>query len=218
MSIAAIMPVDRDESDWGDLQIIFATSDGGVRRNALSDFTNVRANGKIAMKLPAGVELVNARIASEGDDIMLVTNSGRAIRFPTTDLRIYKGRGSTGVRGIKLSGDRVVSMAILPHFEATPNERAAYLKLRRAAAGVPEEGEEDQTNPTTLSQARYAEMAAAENLILTITRRGAGKLSSSHDYPVQSRGGMGVTAIEKPCAAGILSPAFPWNCTIRSCW
>ena len=97
-----------------------------------------------------------------------------------------------------------------PHFEVTRDERAAYLKLRRAAAGVPDEGEEDQTNPTkTLSQARYAEMAAAENLILTITRRGAGKLSSSHDYPVRSRGGMGVTAMEKTMRGGDIVASFP---------
>ncbi|WP_085638741.1 DNA gyrase subunit A [Marivita geojedonensis] len=214
VSIAAIMPVDRDETDWDDLQIVFATSAGDVRRNALSDFTNVKSNGKIAMKLPEGVELVNARIASEDDDVMLVTDAGRAIRFRTTDVRIFKGRDSTGVRGIRLSnGDRVVSMAVIRHFEATPDQRAAYLKQRRLVAGVTEEAEateEDEGNANTqLSQELYAEMSAAENLILTITAKGAGKLSSSHDYPVRGRGGQGVQAIDKAMRGGPLVACFP---------
>src|SRR6056300_171979 len=141
-SIAAIMPVDVPENDWDNLQIIFATSQGDVRRNALSDFTNVRSNGKIAMDLPEGVELVNVRIAGEDDDIMLFTNSGRAIRFSSTDVRVFKGRKSTGVRGIRLIGeDRVVSMSIIRHFDATSDERAAYLKMRRAIAGIVDEEE-----------------------------------------------------------------------------
>ena len=113
VSIAAIMPVDRDEADWDELQIVFATSAGDVRRNQLSDFTNVKANGKIAMRLPEGVRLVNARIASESDDVMLVTALGRAIRFPVTDVRVFKGRDSTGVRGVRLAaGDELVSMSV----------------------------------------------------------------------------------------------------------
>jgi DNA gyrase subunit A len=99
-SVAAIMPVDAPEAEWENLQIIFATSAGDVRRNALSDFTNVRSNGKIAMDLPEGVELVNVRVATEDDDVMLVTNSGRAIRFALNDVRVFKGRKSTGVRGL----------------------------------------------------------------------------------------------------------------------
>ncbi|SHH15490.1 DNA gyrase subunit A [Marivita hallyeonensis] len=214
VSIAAIMPVDRDEEDWDDLQIVFATSAGDVRRNALSDFTNVKSNGKIAMKLPEGVELVNARIASEDDDVMLVTDAGRAIRFRTTDVRIFKGRDSTGVRGIRLSnGDRVVSMAVIRHFEATPDERAAYLKQRRLVAGVTDDTEatdEDEGNANAqLTQELYAEMSAAENLILTITAKGAGKLSSSHDYPVRGRGGQGVQAIDKAMRGGPLVACFP---------
>ncbi|MDJ0820906.1 MAG: DNA gyrase subunit A [Paracoccaceae bacterium] len=213
VSIAAIMPVDRDEDEWADLQIVFATSAGDVRRNALSDFTNVMRNGKIAMDLPEGVELVNARIASEDDDVMLVTNSGRAIRFRTTDVRVFKGRKSTGVRGVKLSGDdRVVSMAVIRHFEASPDERAAYLKMRRLVAGVTEEAEsddEDGNADAVLSQERYAQMSAAENLILTITAKGMGKLSSSHDYPVRGRGGMGVQAIDKAMRGGPLVASFP---------
>ncbi|MCB1335108.1 MAG: DNA gyrase subunit A [Roseivivax sp.] len=213
VSIAAIMPVDRPEEEWDDLQIVFATSAGDVRRNALSDFTNVMRNGKIAMKLPETVELVNARIASEEDDVMLVTDSGRAIRFPTTDVRVFKGRDSTGVRGIRLLGDdRVVSMAVIRHFEATPDERAAYLKMRRLVAGVTEEAESDEDEGNAeagLSQEKYAEMSAAENLILTITAGGSGKLSSSHDYPVRGRGGMGVMAMDKAMRGGPLVAAFP---------
>ncbi|WP_282021937.1 DNA gyrase subunit A [Ruegeria faecimaris] len=212
VSIAAIMPVDVPDEEWENLQIIFATSAGDVRRNRLSDFTNVRRNGKIAMKLPEGIELVNARICSEDEDVMLVTNSGRAIRFRTTDVRVFNSRESTGVRGIRLSGgDRVVSMSVIRHFEADPDERAAYLKMRRAVAGIADDGEtdEDEATPGTITQERYAEMSAAENMILTITTGGAGKLSSSHDYPVRGRGGMGVAAMDKAMRGGALVASFP---------
>nr|WP_217360819.1 DNA gyrase subunit A [Ruegeria sp. HKCCA5426] len=212
VSIAAIMPVDVPDDEWENLQIVFATSAGDVRRNRLSDFTNVRRNGKIAMKLPEDVELVNARICSEDEDVMLVTNSGRAIRFRTTDVRVFNSRESTGVRGIKLTnGDRVVSMSVIRHFVAGPDERAAYLKMRRAVAGIADDGEtdEDEASPGTITQERYAEMSAAENLILTITSGGAGKLSSSHDYPVRGRGGMGVAAMDKAMRGGELVASFP---------
>jgi DNA gyrase subunit A len=214
VSIAAIMPVDVLEEEWDNLQIIFATSAGDVRRNALSDFTNVRSNGKIAMDLPEGIELVNARIAGEDDDVMLFTNSGRAIRFSTTDVRVFKGRKSTGVRGIRLIGeDRVVSMSIIRHFDATSDERAAYLKMRRAIAGmVDEEGASDEegvSENATISQERYAEMSAIENMILTITEGGSGKMSSSHDYPVRGRGGMGVAAMDKAMRGGEIVASFP---------
>ncbi|UAB90260.1 DNA gyrase subunit A [Ruegeria sp. SCSIO 43209] len=212
VSIAAIMPVDVPDEEWENLQIVFATSAGDVRRNRLSDFTNVRRNGKIAMKLPEDVELVNARICSEDEDVMLVTNSGRAIRFRTTDVRVFNSRESTGVRGIRLSnGDRVVSMSVIRHFEADPDERAAYLKMRRAVAGIADDGEtdEDEAAPGSITQERYAEMSAAENLILTITSGGAGKLSSSHDYPVRGRGGMGVAAMDKAMRGGELVASFP---------
>ena len=212
-SIAAIMPVDRDEDEWGQLQIVFATSEGGVRRNALSDFTNVMRNGKIAMKLPEGVSLVNARIATEDDDVLLLTALGRAIRFPTTAVRVFKGRDSTGVRGIKLAkSDSVVSMAVIRHYEATPADRAAYLKMRRAVAGVTEEPEADDEEAVEageFTQEQYAEMSAAEDLLLTITSKGSGKLSSSHDYPVRGRGGQGVMAMDKAMRGGPLVAGFP---------
>ncbi|MEL7091003.1 MAG: DNA gyrase subunit A [Pseudomonadota bacterium] len=218
VSIAAIMPVDRDEAEWDDLQVVFATDHGTVRRNKLGDFTNVMRNGKIAMKFEGdseGWSLINARIASNDDDVMLVTNAGRAIRFRATDVRVFNSRASTGVRGIKLSGDdRVVSMSVIRHFDATSDERAAYLKMRRAMAGIaddPDAGaEEDEGNADMpLAQERYAEMSAAENLILTITAGGAGKLSSSHDYPLRGRGGMGVTAWEKRMQTGDIVASFP---------
>ena len=215
VSIAAIMPVDRDESEWADLQVVFATSAGTVRRNKLSDFTNVMRNGKIAMKFEgetADYTLINARIASNDDDVMLVTNSGRAIRFRATDVRVFNSRNSVGVRGIKLQGDdKVVSMSIIRHFEAESAERQAYLKMRRAMAGLSDEAEneDDDVVAGEISPERYAEMSAAENLILTITEKGSGKLSSSHDYPLRGRGGMGVTAMDKAMRGGQLVTSFP---------
>ncbi|WP_416339731.1 DNA gyrase subunit A [Paracoccus sp. (in: a-proteobacteria)] len=215
VSIAALMPVDAPEADWDGYQVVFATSDGDVRRNALSDFTNVMRNGKIAMKLPEGVELIGVRMATENDDVMLVTSAGRAIRFQTTDVRVFKGRDSTGVRGIRLAaGDRVVSMSVIRHFEADPAERAAYLKMRRAVEGALDDGaepdeDEDNVAEAAISQERYAQMSAAEDLILTITARGAGKISSSHDYSVRGRGGQGVMAMDKAMRGGALVASFP---------
>ncbi|WP_299042069.1 DNA gyrase subunit A [uncultured Tateyamaria sp.] len=217
VSIAAIMPVDRDEKEWDDLQVVFATDHGTVRRNKLSDFTNVKSNGKIAMKFEGdseGWKLINARIASNDDDVMLVTDAGRAIRFRADDVRVFNSRASIGVRGIKLSGDtRVVSMSVIRHFEASSDERAAYLKMRRAMAGIaddPDSTDEEEGNADMpLPQDRYAEMSAVENLILTITSGGAGKLSSSHDYPLRGRGGMGVTAWDKRMQTGGIVASFP---------
>ncbi len=167
------------------------------------------------MKLPEGVELVNARIADANDDVMLLTAQGRAIRFPSTDVRVFKGRDSTGVRGIRLGkADRVVSMAVIRHFTADPQDRAAYLKQRRLLAGSVDEVEVDTDEDDTveagyLSAERYAQMAAAEDLILTITSGGAGKLSSSHDYPVRGRGGQGVMAMDRAMRGGDLIASFP---------
>jgi DNA gyrase subunit A len=215
--IAAVMPVDRDEDHWDELQVVFATDRGTVRRNALSDFANVMRNGKIAMKFEGeseGWRMINARIASNQDDVMLVTKLGRAIRFPATDVRVFNSRASTGVRGIRLAaGDEVVSMSIIRHFKAEAEERAAYLKQRRLMAGAPEEevdtDEEDAVAEGQLSPDRYAEMSAAEDLILTITTAGSGKLSSSHDYPVRGRGGQGVIAMDKAMRGGPLVACFP---------
>ncbi|WCR05353.1 DNA gyrase subunit A [Paracoccus saliphilus] len=215
VSIAALMPVNAPESEWDRYQVVFATSQGDVRRNALSDFANVRSNGKIAMKLPEDVSLVAARMATEDDDVMMVTAGGRAIRFSTTAVRVFKGRDSTGVRGIRLAkGDSVVSMSVIRHFEADPAERAAYLKMRRAVAGALDDGaeadeDEDTVEEGSITQERYAEMSAAEDLILTISAKGAGKISSSHDYSVRGRGGQGVMAMDKAMRGGPLVASFP---------
>jgi DNA gyrase subunit A len=229
--IAAVMPIDRPEDHWDELQVVFATSAGTVRRNRLSDFANVMRNGKIAMKLDepseegeAGdgatenVRLIAAAICSEADDVMLFTSGGRAIRFRVTDVRVFNSRASLGVRGVRLGrGDAAVSMAVIRHFEATPEERAAYLKQRRLMAGAlgeeeaadVSEDDEEAVAEGQLSPERYAEMTAAEDLIVTITEGGAGKLTSSHDYPVRGRGGQGVGAIDKARRAGGIVSAFP---------
>ncbi|SDE76494.1 DNA gyrase subunit A [Celeribacter baekdonensis] len=216
VGIAAIMPVDRDELDWDGLQIVFATSKGSVRRNRLSDFTNVKSNGKIAMKFEGeeiGTRLINARICDENDDVMLVTSSGRAIRFPVTDVRVFNSRASTGVRGIKLGADdEVVSMSVIKHFDAESSERVAYLKMRRQMAGADEveaTDEDEEAEEGTITMERFEEMKAAEELLVTITQNGSGKLSSSHGYPVRGRGGMGVTAMDKAMRGGALVASFP---------
>ncbi|WP_226781055.1 DNA gyrase subunit A [Oceaniglobus trochenteri] len=217
VSIAAIMPVDRDEADWDELQVVFATSAGTVRRNRLSDFTNVKSNGKIAMKFEdehADTRLIDVRIAAPDDNVMLVTRMGRAIRFRAEEVRIFNSRSSVGVRGIRLGkDDEVVSMAVIRHFEATPEERTTYLKMRRAMAGLGDDAEADDEDAAAedqnFTQERYAEMSAAEDLILTITSKGAGKLSSSHDYPLRGRGGQGVAAMDRAMRGGTLVASFP---------
>jgi len=215
VSIASLMPVDAPEEDWDDYQVFFSTSDGDVRRNALSDFANVKRNGKIAMRLPEGVTLVDTRMCSEDDDIMLVTAGGRAIRFPVPEVRIFKGRDSTGVRGVRLAaGDKVVSMSVIRHFEAEPWERAAFIRRFRTEMGSEEETEvevddEAEAGEGTLSDERYAEMLTAQDLILTVTAKGLGKTSSSHDYPVRGRGGQGVGAFKMSDRSGALVASFP---------
>ncbi|MBL4874533.1 MAG: DNA gyrase subunit A [Rhodobacteraceae bacterium] len=207
-SIAAIMPVDVPEDEWDNLQIVFSTSTGGVRRNALSDFTNVKSNGKIAMKLTEGMRLIDARICHEENDFLLTTKQGKAIRFPVTDVRIFKGRDSTGVRGIRLAaGDEVVSMSILRHVDATPDERHAYFKMRRAVTGE-ESGEVEVVN-TSISTERYAELSALEEWILTVTSGGYGKRSSAHEYRVSGRGGQGIAAANLGRRGDTIVASFP---------
>ncbi|AXT34127.1 DNA gyrase subunit A [Phaeobacter sp. LSS9] len=210
VSIAAIMPVDVPDDEWENLQVVFATSGGDVRRNRLSDFTNVRRNGKIAMKLPedGSVRLVNARICSEDDDVMLVTNSGRAIRFRSTDVRVFNSRESTGVRGIRLvsDGDEVVSMSVIRHFSAEPWERNAFIKrFRSEFGGEVAEDENGEETEGSLSEERYQEMLAANDLLVTINRSGVGNLTSAHDYRVSGRGGQGVGAMK----GGAIVATFP---------
>lgn len=216
VSIAAIMPVDRPDDEWADLQIVFATSAGTVRRNRLSDFTNVKSNGKIAMKFEeehAETKLIDARICSEEDDVMLVTSTGRAIRFPTTEVRVFNSRNSVGVRGIKLGdGAEVVSMSVIRHFDAEPWERSAFIKRFRAELGS-DIAEDDATvevaegvlEEGSLSDSRYQDMLAANDLLVTINKPGAGNLTSSHDYRVSGRGGQGVGAMK----GGEIVATFP---------
>jgi len=187
-----------------------------VRRNKLSDFVDVKANGKIAMKLEEGDRLIDVLPATEHDDVLLASKFGKSIRFSVGDVRVFAGRGSTGVRGISLEGDNaVISMSILRHAEFATGERDAYLRLaasRRREAGtaeeVVEEGESAQA--VTLSEERFNELARAEDFILTVSSAGFGKRSSAYEYRVTGRGGKGIEAIDlgrEP--ATTLVAAFP---------
>jgi DNA gyrase subunit A len=196
--ITTVLPLPQDDSLWENLNLVFATRLGGVRRNRLSDFKNVRAAGLIAMKLDEGDSLIGVQTCREGDDVFLATRMGRAIRFvaDVETLRVFAGRESSGVRGIKLAqGDEVISLSVLRHMDATPAERLAYLKASRAAddAEAPPEEAEDGTEVITLSPERFAALAEAEELLLTVTDLGFGKRSSAYEYRVTGRGGMGIT-------------------------
>jgi DNA gyrase subunit A len=203
---------------------MFATSRGDVRRNKLSDFVEVRQNGKIAMKLDEGVEIVGVDICTEDDNVLLTTANGQSIRFPVSDVRVFKGRESSGVRGIRLDGDdTVISMAILRHVDATPAERTAYVKqanaIRRAATGeVPpvdeadlpaEEAEENGEGSTELTQQRYAELGGGEQFVLTVSENGFGKRTSAYEYRISGRGGKGIMAMIVNDRNGPLVASFP---------
>ncbi|QRM27773.1 DNA gyrase subunit A [Microvirga sp. VF16] len=216
--ITTIMPLPEDEASWDKLDVMFATSRGTVRRNKLSDFVQVNRGGKIAMKLDEGDHIVDVQICSEHDDVLLTTAKGQCIRFPVTDVRVFKGRDSMGVRGINLaSGDDIISMAILRHVEATGEERAAYLKMRRAVTGeqmgsdadASEDAEETEGANFSLSQERYAEMSAQEQCILTISEKGYGKRTVSYEYRITGRGGKGITAMAVNSRNGKLVASFP---------
>ncbi len=216
--ITTIMPLPEDEASWDKLDVMFATSRGTVRRNKLSDFVQVNRGGKIAMKLDEGEHIVDVQICSENDDVLLTTAKGQCIRFPVTDVRVFKGRDSMGVRGINLaSGDDIISMAILRHVEATGEERAAYLKMRRAVTGeqmgsdadAVDEAEEAESANFSLSQERYAEMSAQEQCILTLSEKGYGKRTLSYEYRITGRGGKGITAMAVNSRNGKLVASFP---------
>ncbi|CAH1667500.1 DNA gyrase subunit A [Chelatococcus asaccharovorans] len=222
--ITTIMPLTEDEASWATLDVMFATASGGVRRNKLSDFVQVNRAGKIAMKLDEGDSIVDVGICTEADDVLLTTARGQCIRFETTDVRVFKGRDSTGVRGISLAaGDTVISMAILRHVEASADERAAYLKLagaaRRAANGEPANGEaaeapadadvEEASDALELGQERYAKMGAEEQFVLTLSENGYGKRSSAYEYRVTGRGGKGIVAMAVNNRNGALVASFP---------
>jgi DNA gyrase subunit A len=219
-SITSILPLPEDETTWGQLELMFATRSGSVRRNSLADFENINRNGKIAMKLDEGDRIVRVAICNADDNVLLTTAGGRCIRFPVEDVRLFKGRDSTGVRGIKLDeGDEVISMAILRHVEATPGERAAYLKqalaMRRAQgaevseSAVAEVEAEEGAEAVELSAQRYAELGAKEQFVLTLSERGFGKRSSSYDYRISGRGGKGIVAMIVNERNGRLVASFP---------
>ncbi len=205
--IESVMPLPDDEESRNELDVMFATRSGSVRRNKMSDFVRVNRNGKIAMKLDEGDGIVRVRKCSEDQDVMLTTALGQCIRFKATDVRVFAGRNSTGVRGIRLAdGDHVISMGILRHIDVTSAEARAYLKhataMRRAATGEDEDPSEtmmdndgeDGEEEAALSAERIAELGAAEQFILTIADDGMGKRSSAYDYRVTGRGGKGLVA------------------------
>ncbi len=224
--ITTIMPLPEDESTWESLDVMFATTRGTVRRNKLSDFAQVNRAGKIAMRLDEGERIVDVQICSERQDVLLTTAKGQCIRFGVGDVRVFKGRDSMGVRGIALAeGDHVISLAILDSFDATGDERAAYLKQRRAMAGeaveepvevegdvegdVEGEGENGAANGSTLAPERFAAMQAAEQVILTVSENGFGKRTVSYEYRVTGRGGKGIVAMAVNERNGALVASFP---------
>jgi DNA gyrase subunit A len=215
--ITTIMPLPENEEDWDRLDVMFATADGNVRRNKLSDFVQINRAGKIAMKLDVGDAIVDVQICTAADDVLLTTADGQCIRFPVDDVRVFKGRDSTGVRGITLSkGDRVISMSILHHVDATADERSAYLKMRRAIAGevlsddvADESADVEASADAALSQERYAELSAREQVVLTISENGYGKRSSAYEIRITGRGGKGIVAMVVNERNGKLVASFP---------
>ncbi|WP_396119476.1 DNA gyrase subunit A [Devosia aquimaris] len=212
--LTTIMPLPEDETTWGNLDIMFATTRGTVRRNSLADFVEVRQNGKIAMKLDEGDQIVGVETATANDDVLLTTAMGQAIRFPVDDVRVFKGRDSMGVRGINLAPeDTVISMAVINHSDATAEERAAYLKMSRAVRGEEqsEEAGSDEGDVVAgeLPPERYALMSATEQFILTISENGYGKRTSSHEYRITGRGGKGIVAMAVNKRNGNLVASFP---------
>ncbi len=219
--ITTIMPLPEDEESWSELDVMFATTRGTVRRNKLSDFVQVNRNGKIAMKFDDDEdEILSVDTCTENDDVVLTTADGQCIRFAVSDVRVFAGRNSIGVRGINLGeGDKVISMAILEHVEATPAERSAYLKravAERRAAGndsddVTISDEEETTGDTELSDARYNELSQHEQMLLTVSEFGYGKRSSSYEFRISGRGGKGIRATDpsKTSEIGKLVASFP---------
>lgn len=220
--ITAILPLP-DEDEWGKLDVMFATTRGTVRRNKLSDFADVKRNGKIAMKLEEGDAILNVLTCTDNDDVLLIADSGQCIRFPVTDVRVFAGRNSVGVRGISLgAGERAISMTILEHVDASPQERAAYLKRsvaeRRAASSENVDGDEEVAltneevgDDADLSEERYSFLRDHEQFVLTVTEFGYGKRSSSYDFRIIGRGGKGIRAtdVSKVREIGGLVAGFP---------
>ncbi len=214
--INTIMPLPENEADWDKLDVMFATRDGNVRRNKLSDFVNVNRAGKIAMKLDEGDAIVDVQMCTDRDDVLLTTTKGQGIRFSVDEVRVFKGRDSTGVRGISLAKeDHVISMAILRHVDATAEERAAYIKMRRAVTGettadeVETEVEDTGLPETSLSQERYAELSALEQVVLTISQNGYGKRTVAYEIRTTGRGGKGIVTMIVNDRNGPIVGSFP---------
>lgn len=193
-SVSVYMRLPEDEDEWDGLDIMFATSHGSIRRNKLSDFKNIRSNGLIAMKLGEGESLVSVRLCEgEQDDVLLATKRGKAIRFRATDIRVFAGRNSTGVRGVRLGkDDEVISMSILKHVDITPEERDAYMKAASQIVGSDDENYEYPETDMELTEERFNELLEKEQLLLTVSEGGFGKRTSSYEYRVTGRGGQGV--------------------------
>ena len=220
-TITSILPLPEDETQWDRYDLMFATRSGNARRNKLSDFVNVNRAGKIAMKLDEGDSIIGVLLCTPAQDVLLTTAVGRCIRFSVDDVRVFVGRDSTGVRGVRLAeGDEVISMAILNSVDATPAERVSYLKharaLLRAQVGedadepvaAPEDDEED-TGEAALSPERIIELGAAEEFILTLSAEGYGKRTSAYDYRRTGRGGQGLIAHDLSRKGGKLAASFP---------
>jgi DNA gyrase subunit A len=216
-SITTIMPLPEDEATWEKLDVMFATTRGTVRRNKLSDFVDVRRSGIIAMKLDEGDSIVDVQICTENDDVLLTAAAGQCIRFAVDDVRVFQGRTSMGVRGIALGdGDKVISLSILRHVEASADERMAYLKranaVRRGTNGDADDNAvdgEEAEGAIELGQTRYAELSAAEQFVLTISEKGFGKRTSSYEYRTTGRGGKGIVAMAITEKNGRLVASFP---------
>jgi DNA gyrase subunit A len=222
-SITSILPLPEDEATWDQYDVMFATRSGNVRRNKLSDFIGIKRNGKIAMKLDEGDAIIGVGVCNaEHNDILLTTALGRCIRFAVDEVRVFAGRDSTGVRGIRLAdADSVISMAILRSVEATADERAAYVKQananRRAASGEGEdveelttaEDEEEAAGEAALSLERFAQLGAAEEVILTVSTEGYGKRTSAYEFRRTGRGGQGLLAQDLTKKGGRLAASFP---------
>ncbi len=213
-TITTVMPLPEDEESWADLNVVFATSSGGVRRNRLSDFVQINRNGKIAMKLDEGDSLIGVRTCDDEADVMLATRLGKCIRFALSDIRVFSGRTSTGVRGIRLAdGDEVISLSVLKGSTADAEERSAFLKhvnAQRKAEGVEDDGTDSvEDAETALSDERIAEMMEEEEIILTISAEGFGKRSSSHAYRRTNRGGQGIWNMEMGDRNSAVAGCFP---------
>src|SRR5215813_1710163 len=216
-TISTLMPLPENEAKWDEMYVVFATASGYIRRNKLSDFVDVKANGKIAMKLEKGDRLIGVLTCAEADDVLLAAANGQAIRFPVADVRVFSGRTSMGVRGIKLEeGDHVLSMSILRHVEVETAERAAFLRMARKrrggeeeAAGEPSEEEAAADPSLTLSPERFTELETQEEFILTVTANGYGKRTSAYEYRLTGRGGSGIANIEMSDRNGHAVASFP---------